>query len=221
MTKRIISVVTVLLLLSAMAMSISALEEPDMSRTGSISIVMTYQEQPVPGGSLTLYRVADVHEENGADYSFRLTEEYADSQISLDSLDDSTVASSLAAYAKDMALTGTKKTIDQDGAITFSELELGLYLLVQEDPAKGYLAVSPFLVSVPAYKDGSYIYDVDGSPKLALEIDPTPPPPPPPPDIPQTGLNQWPIPVMAAGGLVLVVLGWYLCIAGRKQKREA
>jgi len=221
MTKRIISAVTALLLLWAITVSVSALEEPDPTRTGSISITMTCEGQPVPGGSLTLYQVAQVHEENGADYSFVYPPEYADCGVSLEQLEDSATAKALADYAVEKQFSGTKKVIDDQGLISFTNLELGLYLLVQEEPAKGYLPLNPFLVSVPAYKEGTYIYDVDATPKLALEKDPTPPPPPPPPDIPQTGLNQWPIPILCVSGLILVVFGWYLCVAGRKKQDEA
>lgn len=221
MKKALISIISIILLLCSLAGTAFALEEPDMSRTGSISIAMTCEGQAVPGGSLTLYRVAQVHEENGADYSFVFLPEYAESGVSLEQLEDSTIAQTLADYAAEKQLPGTKKAIDDQGLISFTELELGLYLLVQEEPAKGYLPLNPFLVSVPAYKDGTYIYDVDATPKLALEKDPTPPPPPPPPDIPQTGLNQWPIPVLCVSGLILVVLGWYLCASGRKKPDEA
>lgn len=224
MKRKIISAMSILLMLCVMVVNVSALEEPDMSRTGSISITMTYQGQSVAGGSLTLYRVADVHEENGADYSFVLTEDYAGSQVSLDALGDSGTAQALADYAVQNNLAGTEKTIGKDGIVVFAELEPGLYLLVQQVPAEGYMAVSPFLVSVPAYKDGSYIYDVDGSPKLALEQAPTDPPPttePPPPQIPQTGLNQWPVPVLAISGLLLVMLGLVLYTAGKKKSHES
>ena len=98
MKKRIISIVSILFLMCVLGMNVSALEEPDLTRTGSISIAMTYQGNPVAGGSLTLYRVADVQEQNGADYSFVLTEAYADSGISLEELENTGTAQALAVY---------------------------------------------------------------------------------------------------------------------------
>ena len=221
MLRKMISFMSILLLLCTLTLNVAALEEPDMTRKGAIEITMLFEGNPVAGGSLTLYRVADVHEENGADYSFVWTEEYAGSGLSLENIQDPALAKALAEYADGQNYIGIKRTISRSGEITFQELELGLYLLIQEDPAPGYYRIDPFLVSVSTMKDGSYIYEVDGSPKLSLEKDPTPPTTPPPPGIPQTGLTQWPVPVMAAGGLILVVLGWYLCIAGRKHKDEA
>lgn len=221
MKKTLLCIVTALLLLGSMLFGGYALEEPDMDRTGSISVTMLFEGEPVPGGSLTAYRVADIKEENGADYSFILTEAYADAQVDLTDLNDAAIAPALQTYIQENSLPGTKQDIAEDGSVVFSQLPLGLYLLVQETPAQGYLPVTPFLVSVPTYQEGSYLYEVDGSPKLALEKDPTPPPPPPPPDIPQTGLNQLPIPFMAAGGAILVILGWILCATGRKKHYEA
>lgn len=223
MKKRIISIVSILFLMCVLGMNVSALEEPDLTRTGSISIAMTYQGNPVAGGSLTLYRVADVQEQNGADYSFVLTEAYADSGISLEELENTGTAQALAVYTAEHQIEGTEQVISKDGLVAFEDLELGLYLLVQEDAASGYEPVSPFLVSVPGMKNGSYIYDVDGSPKLALKQAPTEPPPPTepkPPKLPQTGLTQWPIPVLAVCGLFLIVVGLVFCTAGRKNSHE-
>lgn len=204
-----------LLILALLPTQLLALEVPDPERLGSVSVTMTFEGQPVPGGSLTAYRVGQIHVENGADYSFVLTPEYAESAISLEQPE--AAAAPLAAYSKAKQLQGIRQTIDSQGCATFADLELGLYLLVQDTPASGYYPLEPFLVSVPAYQeDGSYRYDVDATPKLALEKDPTPPPPPPPPDLPQTGLNQWPIPVLAVSGSILLVLGLWLLLSKKR-----
>ena len=230
MKKRILSALCSLMLLSVLSITAFAVEVPDFDRKGAISITMAYQGKAVAGGSLTLVRVADVYVENGADYSFRYTQDYADCQVALDNLDDSKTALALAEYSEKNNLPGKKVQIDKEGHITFTELELGLYLLVQQDAADGYEPVSPFLVSVPAMKDGSYIYNVDASPKLALELAPTettepstepPTEPTTPPQLPQTGLNQWPIPVLAIGGLLLVMLGLAFYTCGKKRSHES
>lgn len=225
MRKPYIVAIAILLLLCLPVTNVYALEEPDLSRSGSISITMTYQEEVVPGGSLTLYRVADVHLENDADFSFRLTEEYSGCDVTLDRLLNSAAAEKLAEFTVTHEIAGEKVQIDEEGNVAFRNLQLGLYLLMQEEPAEGYEPVSPFLVSVPGKKDGSYIYDVDGSPKLALEQAPTEPTQPPtepdlPPELPETGMNQWPIPVLAVGGLLLMAMGGVLISLGRKRKHE-
>lgn len=226
MKKRLICVLSALMLLCALAVNTYAAEAVDMSRTGSISITMTHSGEPVSGGSLTLYQVADVIVENGADYSFRYAEAYAGCEVPLDELDKAETAQALAEYTAQQGLSGVKQTISEAGEISFGELPLGLYLLVQEDAAEGFDTVNPFLVSVPARENGSYVYEVNASPKLNLEPLPTEPPtePPeptlPPPDLPQTGMNKWPVPVLLGCGLLLVVVGVWLTVAGRKRCHE-
>ncbi len=226
MKKRLICVFSALILLCALAVNAYAAETVDMSRTGSVSITMTHLGEPVSGGSLTLYRVADVTVENGADYSFRYTEEFAACEADLADLNSAETALALAEYVAAGEISGVKQTVSDVGEIRFEGLTLGLYLLVQEEAAEGFDTVNPFLVSVPGRENGSYVYEVNASPKLNLEPLPTEPPtePPeptlPPPDLPQTGLNKWPVPVLLGCGLLLVVVGVWLTVAGRKRGHE-
>lgn len=222
MKRTVVSALSILLLLCVLTAQVFA-AVPDLNRTGSISITMTYRGEVVPGGSLTLYRVAEIQKKNSADYSYALLEAYAASGVSLENLNDSALAKTLADYTAANGIAGTKLQIDAEGKISFPELQLGLYLLVQEDAAEGYAKVAPFLVSVPAMENGVYVYDVDGSPKLSLELAPTDPPPETtqPPKLPQTGQIQWPIPVLTVGGLLLITLGAYLCTNAKKKSDEA
>lgn len=230
MRKRLLCFLCALLLFSAAASAVCAVEVPDLSRLGSIAMTMTYEGEAIPGGSLTLYRVALVQAEGG-DYSFRYVDAYADCAVELTEPFSGTMAQALAEYTAAASIPGIKQEIDGQGRVTFRDLELGLYLLVQEDAAEGYTAVRPFLVSVPGKKDGSYCYDVDASPKLALEPAPTetteptePPdttePPTTEPRLPQTGQHNWPIPILAASGLLLFMLGWYMRRSGQTEKNE-
>lgn len=220
MIRRILSALCCLMLLSAV-ISASAAEVPDLDRRGSIRVTMTYEDEAVPGGSLTIYRVADVHVENGADYSFRYTADYENCGVSLDDVEDAKTAKALAAYTAENNISGTSVRIDGEGKASFRDLELGLYLLVQQEAAAGYEKASPFLISVPGQEGDSYIYDVDASPKLELEPAPTTAPPSTEPstpsDIPQTGLNQWPVPVLVISGVLLAALGGYMVLCEKKK----
>ena len=212
--KRIAAVLLAAVLVLAMPMRAQAHDVPDLSRKGSVTVTVRMGETPVSGGSLTLYRVGDIAEDDG-NYSFALTEAFLASGVSLDDLSAPELAETLAEYAGNTS--GVTKTIAADGSAAFTELELGLYLAVQTDAAPGYSKLTPFLVSVPYMEDGAYQYDVDATVKGELERTPTPTEPttPPDPTLPETGQLNWPIPVLATLGLILFATGW--CITAKKK----
>ena len=230
MRKRILSAFVALMLLCFTASVAYAQEVPDLSRTGSIHLELKYGEEAVPGGSLTLYRVAEISAPNGADYSFRYVDAYAACEADLGDLASSETAHLIAEFTAANAIEGVTAEIGADGTVAFENLELGLYLLVQKTPGEGFSPVSPFLVSVPTYRSGSYLYDVNASPKVNLEpaptvptepTEPSEPTEPTDPELPQTGQNNWPVPALAAGGLILFALGVYVYASGRKNGSES
>jgi len=210
------------LLLWALAAVASAVEVPDLSRSGSISVTLrdTETKQEISGGTLTLYQVGTA-EENDGDYSFALTGAFADSGISISDVQSEDTAKRLADYAKKSKISGTTASV-QAGGVKFADLETGLYLIVQETAADGYSAVSPFLVTVPIQEKGSYVYDVDASPKTSVQRTTTPQQPVTPPKnptLPQTGQLNWPVPVLTIAGLLLFAAGWTLCFGKRKHAK--
>ena len=204
MKKGILCILCLCFIICLLPMDVLALEVPELDREGSISITMEYENEKIPGGSLTIYRVGNIQVENGADYSFAFTAEYAQCGYSLEDVADPKLAESLAAYTIEKGITGTTKTIDANGNVTFAELKPGLYLFVQKEAAPGYYPANPFLVSLPGKSDTGYEYQVNASPKLELEPKPTTPPEP---TLPQTGQVKWPVPVFAVLGALLVGCG--------------
>ena len=71
MRKHLISGLLALYLLLCLPLSAAAHAVPDESQDGhcSITITMTYKGKAVPGGTLALYKVGDVVEDDG-NYSF-------------------------------------------------------------------------------------------------------------------------------------------------------
>ena len=228
MRKRLLSLMLALLLFVSLSLSASAAETLDPDRKGSISVAMTHGGRPVPGGSLTLYRVADVVVE-GSDHAFAYTADFAGCAIPVTELDSARLPQELARITVASRLTGTTRQMDRQGKTTFSNLEVGLYLVVQREAAPGYTAINPFLVSVPQNEAGTYVYDVDTAPKNIPEPEPTNPtkptePKPTKPDddkLPQTGQTNWPVPVMAVAGILMIAAGLCFVNAGKKKQDEA
>lgn len=108
--------------------------------------------------------------------------------------------------------------VSGDGTVVFTDLPAGRYLVVQEAPAEGFAPFEPFTVEVADN-------DVEASPKMkpgTEEEPPEPETPPTPPqsdtDLPYTGQITWPIPVLAAAGLALIMFGVYLWTRGKRHE---
>lgn len=220
--KKLLLVFTAIVLVFSMTSVVFAHDVPDPSRRGSIQVVMHWGDTMVGGGTLMLYRVGAVQEDDG-NYSFVPTGDFADWGEVFENIQAPELAEELKVYAMSKHLIGQQKTIAEDGQVIFDDLDLGLYLLVQYQAAPGYSEASPFLVSVPRIENGEYQYDVNASPKVELTpepSEPTTPPTEPDPSLPQTGQLNWPIPILATAGLVLFAAGWVLYSMQKKDSYE-
>ena len=205
-----LAVLLMLCLLVWGAVPALAAETVDETRIGSIKVLLcdTETAAPLQGGELTLYRVASVSK-NGADMSFTYANGFENCGIALDNVSESALASRLAEKVTQNAQAVTK-TINDSGIAVFGDLKAGLYLIVQKQAAEGYDAIQPFLVTVPIMENGQYVYDVDAHPKAGTSSRKTTQTPPTQEvlsALPQTGQLNWPVPVLAVTGAVLVAAG--------------
>ena len=92
-------VATVLAVLVAPGLAF-AHDVPDMTRTGSVSATLTYDDEAVPGGSVTLYRVGDVVQDDG-DYLFVLSGAFAGNGVSVEDPQSADAARALADWARE------------------------------------------------------------------------------------------------------------------------
>lgn len=183
--------------------------------TGSIQLRLACEGEPVAGGTLTLYRVG----EPGAD-AYVLCGEFRGSGADLTKLSDPETARALADYAAEHGIPGQTLPVDEAGTVRFAPLEIGLYLIVQDERSPGYEPIMPFLVSIPLTVGENVYYDIDASPKVALTPQTPEETTPTEPWLPQTGQLNWPIPVMAAAGILLFGAGGALCLGKRKEHEE-
>ena len=211
MSNRMISILIVLLLVGSLPIAALAAPIPEEGRLGSITVTVRYDDKPVSGGALTLFRVGEVSENDG-NYCFLPAGDFSECGLVFENIQSPELAESLASYARSQKLTGTAKLISKKGIVTFSGLEQGLYLLVQNTAAYGYSKLSAFLVSLPYLDGDEYIYDVTASAKSELEREPEPTEPPKTPTspggkLPQTGQLWWPVPVLICCGLLCIAIG--------------
>ena len=213
----------ILVLMLGMMHSFAA-ETIDLDRTGFLSLNIHYEGKPVQGGDVRLYYVAGIEVRDG--YHYKLVDKLQGNDFDLENISDPDLAVKMQEAVEKAGIEGTLKEFDENGFVKFENLPLGLYLVVQETAAKGFEKLNPVLVSIPMYEDGTYVYDVDASPKLTLKKtgdDSSVPPkessvpnPPTPKHLPQTGQLNWPVPVLAALGILFLLIGVILLRVRRK-----
>lgn len=189
--KRLVTSMLLILIVCIADMAVaSAVALPDLDRSGTIKVAMREAETGagIPGGTMTLFRVGDIHEEDW-NFSFVLSKDFSDCDPALLNLQTPDAAQTLADYAENRKIAGTTVAVDENGYANFDKVKPGLYLLVQKQAPEGYYAVNPFLVSVPFSENGEYIYDVDASPKTELLNKSPKPPASSEPDDPATPDN--------------------------------
>ena len=198
--KRILPLILCVLMLCSFAISAQAAQD------GSIEVKIKYNGQNVNGGELIAVRVGYMDLEAGA--FKRLTDDRV-----IENIGQPSAVTAMQKYYKeatDKSEFTVRKVRVKDGIAKFEDLTSGLYLIYQEKAADGYNKLAPFLVTVP-YQG---VYDVTVDSKSELEREPTEPGPTegdPDDKLPQTGQLNWPVPVMAAAGIILFLLGVVLC----------
>ena len=213
MRKHFISGLLALLLLLCLPLSAAAHPVPDAQKDGqcSITVTMTYQEKALPGGTLALYKVGDVAEEDG-NYSFVPVEAIRGDLAQFGDIQSPDLAGKLSKLESKLTpVTALPQKVGEDGKVTFLNLPFGLYLVVQKTTPAGYGKTEPFLVSLPYLYEGEYQYDVASQPKTDLEREVKPTAPPSSGGgggkLPQTGQLWWPVPVLACAGLGCIAVG--------------
>ena len=187
-SKRLVCWVLMLLVL-IQALCIPALadehddRQPDYSRTGSISVdIRTLSGDPVPGGTVTLYCVAEAVYNDG-DNIFVFTDAFRGCGLDLAAIDTEDsgapeLAARLAKYAKLQRIRGTKAEVGRNGHVEFTGLQLGLYLVVQDKAPDRYYPITPFCVTIPMWDGQQLVYDVNANPKVQPTPEPDPEPAP-------------------------------------------
>lgn len=199
------------------------------------------------GGSIAIFLAAGAAYHDGK-WSYDVRSGRFPSVLSgagIEQMDSETLSSKNASLAASLEKACSNLQPDaaakiQDGIVSFGNLKAGLYLVLQEESGEGH-AINPFLISIP---DAEGNMNVTAKPKLgitSLTIHDVPDKPSetesPKPGtsgaydpsssgngnssagrLPQTGQLWWPVPVLSACGIVLILSGETL---RRRQRTEA
>ena len=228
--KTLLRGVLLALLICLLLCTAAVADEFDGSRNGSITLNLTDGKgNAASGGEFWLFRVGDAVV-RGSNLCFELTADFAPTGVSLEDLNSSAVAETLAAYAQQHSgLCLQSRSADRNGRVGFSRVPCGLYLVMQKTPASGYgfERMSAFVAMIPMTNESGtgWDYDVTAKPKVEKKPTPTPtrtpgPSTTPPRDtkLPQTGLLMWPVLALAGLGVALFALGWFLRFTGKRHE---
>ena len=151
-------------------------EDYSPDRAGSIMVSLDDLGTKRSDVVLDYYKVADLTQE--PEVSWVAAEKCQEAGVDWNGLkqteDYVRAAERLQTYVEAQKIEGTAGKTDANGKVTFSNLEQGVYLIVQTDVAS-YGVISPFLVAVPYMEDGEHwIYDVTTQTKGEKVITPSP-----------------------------------------------
>lgn len=124
----------------------------------------------VEGAEVTIYQVADASVQNG-EYVYQYREAFAECGIAIPDQMDIKYARQLKKYVADNGIDGVSKVSDNAGAVSFTDLEAGLYLVAQTGSVEGYTDFEPFMAYLPTAGEDQWHYDVEAQPKIGTKGD--------------------------------------------------
>lgn len=143
---------------------------------GSITLTTLSKEtkEPVSGAVFRIYHIASAYT-SGDGISFIYTEDFEENGMDMGNFSDAYLPVHLTAYAQTRSVVYTEKATDSAGRVVFDNLPCGAYLVVPVGIDDGYLNPTPFVVTVPVRDatQSKWVYDIDATPKLESDKEPT------------------------------------------------
>ena len=160
---------------------------------GSVQVDLEAGDLAVTNGAVTLYQVG-LKTEHG----YTITEGFGGGMVSSEDAVSEKLALWLAESADE---SGSTMLLDAEGNTVFTDLEAGLYLLVQTERMDGFYPINPILLTMP--QDHSWHIKLYREPVPVVT------------DLPKTG--QSPMLYLGILGMILSSAGLLLC-AGKEKK---
>ena len=200
----------------------------DTGRTCSLSLEAKEGDVPMAGMTFAIRQVASMDSQG----RYALLADYAASGVELNGLENAgqwkDAGDALAAYtaAGNLPVLASR-TVDRAGKAAFTGLAGGVYLVTADSvkvDGQRY-TMAPYLLAVPGWApEGGWLYDVVSLPKCERTPEHDKPDSPgatptatplspgqtPGGKLPQTSQLKWPVPVLAAAGMVLMGVGFAL-----------
>lgn len=140
----------------------------DFNSKGSIEITLSEKtdNEKIEGAEILLYKVADAKSENH-NLVFEYIDELKSCNASLNDLETKSKSEDIEKCINEN-INSLKQITDVNGTVKYNDLDLGLYLVKQNNIVKGYSKIDSFLVMIPKITDNKWIYDIKSTPKTDI-----------------------------------------------------
>lgn len=161
---------------------------------------------------VSVYKVSK--QDNDGNFIFEIG--FENCEIDIDNLSEENL-DKLKAFAKSNAEPLYTKITDSQGKFTLENLELGSYLLIQENNLDS-INMQTMLITVPDLTiENGLKYELQAKPKIN-EILPEVPEEPLEEELPATGTLEWLVPVLGTIGLAIFCIAWLNVYTTSKKK---
>lgn len=168
MKKRLINYIVILLVFLLLGITnVNATSNiVDISKKGSLNIrLSTNNSEVIKDTEITIYKVGEAAIEN-SNLIFKNVLEIDSCKI--DFTKDKNITSSMVECIQNTSVKKETNKTDRDGKVSFTNLDLGLYLVVQASDVKGYSKIDPYLAMIPREIDNNWTYDIVSMPKTEI-----------------------------------------------------
>lgn len=142
----------------------------DFTKKGKVSITLTESttNTNVEGIEITLYKVADAVLKDNNNLSFQYVEGLEECKGNLNDLSDDSLINNINTCISENETQGISKVSNEEGFVSFTNIDLGLYLVKQTNNKDGYSVMDSYLVALPIVQDNEWVYEVTAAPKMDL-----------------------------------------------------
>lgn len=140
----------------------------DFNSKGSIEITLNEKtdNEKIEGAEILLYKVADAKSENH-NLMFEYIDELKSCNASLNDLETKSKSEEIEKCINEN-IKSLKQITDIDGTVKYNDLDLGLYLVKQNNIVEGFSKIDSFLVMIPKIVNNKWIYDIKSTPKTDI-----------------------------------------------------
>lgn len=140
----------------------------DFNSKGSIEITLNEKtdNEKIEGAEILLYKVADAKSENH-NLMFEYIEGLKSCNASLNDLETKSKSEEIEKCINEN-IKSLKQITDINGIVKYNDLDLGLYLVKQNNIVEGFSKIDSFLVMIPKIANNKWIYDIKSTPKTDI-----------------------------------------------------